>query len=153
MKTWLRNIAAVIVGAVLGSVANMGVISLGGSLVPRPEGADMSSIEGIRNSMHLFEPRHFLFPFLAHAIGAWLGGLLASVIAASHRLVFALVVSGLFLVGGIINALILPAPGWFLALDLLVAYLPMGWLGYLITGRMRRRLPAANTSDLSRRAL
>lgn len=31
----------------------------------------------------------------------------------------------------------IPAPGWFIALDLLGAYVPMAWLGIQIGARMR----------------
>jgi hypothetical protein len=32
---------------------------------------------------------------------------------------------------------LLPAPVWFCAVDLLLAYLPMAWLGQSIAGRWR----------------
>jgi hypothetical protein len=31
----------------------------------------------------------------------------------------------------------IPAPKWFLAVDLLLAYLPMAWLGGTLAGRLR----------------
>ena len=40
--------------------------------------------------MHLFEPKHFLFPFLAHALGTFAGAWLAAFIAASYKMRFAL---------------------------------------------------------------
>jgi hypothetical protein len=33
------------------------------------------------------------------------------------------------MLGGITNAFLLPAPIWFIALDIVLAYLPMAWLG------------------------
>jgi hypothetical protein len=41
----------------------------------------------------------------------------------------------MFLLGGIANVAMLPAPLWFSALDLLLAYLPMAWLGHTIVTR------------------
>jgi hypothetical protein len=38
------------------------------------------------------------------------------------------VVAGMSLLGGIMNAFQIPAPTWFLVVDLLLAYIPMGWL-------------------------
>ena len=35
----------------------------------------------------------------------------------------------LFLVGGIIVNFILPGPTWFAVLDILIAYIPMAWIG------------------------
>ena len=51
----------------------------------------------------------------------------------------AYIVGGLFLVGGVINAFILPAPAWFIAVDLILAYLPAAWLGQVLADRFTRR--------------
>lgn len=91
--------------------------------------------ESIKASAHLFETRHFVFPFLAHAVGTLVGALTASLIGASVRLYLALIVGGLFLIGGIAAALMIPAPAWFIAADLLIAYIPMAWLGWKLSGK------------------
>ncbi len=129
MSPLLRNIIAVIAGAVVGSVVNMGIISVSGAIIPPPEGADVTTMEGLKAAMHLFEPKHFLMPFLAHALGTLAGALTAALIAASYKMRFALAIGGLFLLAGIINVFLLPAPVWFVVLDIAVAYLPMGYLG------------------------
>lgn len=137
MKAVARNIAAPIVGLVLGSVANLALVTIGGHVIPPPPGADVSDMEKLRASMHLFEPKHFIFPFLAHALGALAGGFVASLVAATHRKTFALAVSLFFLVGGIVNCFLLPAPFWFMALDVVAAYIPMGWLAGLLAEKVR----------------
>jgi hypothetical protein len=129
MNPIFRNILAVIAGLVLGSAVNMFFISLNGSVIALPEGADISTMEGLKESMHLFQPKHFIFPFLAHALGTLVGAYLAARIAASKKMLFAMVIGIAFLAGGIINVINLPAPTWFSALDLIAAYIPMGWLG------------------------
>ena len=67
-------------------------------------------------------------PFLAHAFGTLAGALAAYLIAATHRTQIAYVIGAVFLCGGIAASFMIPAPAWFIALDLLVAYLPMAWL-------------------------
>jgi len=129
MNPILRNILAVFAGIVLGSVVNMGIITISGSIIPPPDGADVTTMEGLKEAMHLFQPKHFIMPFLAHALGTLFGAFLAALIAASHKRIFALIIGGLFLTGGIINAFMLPAPTWFIVLDLVVAYLPMACIG------------------------
>ena len=129
MKDLIRNCAAIAVGVVVGGVVNMAFILLGSYLVPPPAGVDVTSAESIAESVHLFEPSHFLFPFLAHALGTLVGAFLAVKIAPSRGRALALIVGVVFLAGGIANAFMIPAPGWFVALDLVVAYLPMAWLG------------------------
>ena len=129
MKPLLRNIAAVLLGIVVGSAINMSLIMVSGKVIPPPAGADVTTMEGLKASMHLFEPQHFLFPFLAHALGTLAGAAVAATIAASRKVACAFVVGAFFLVGGIANVFMLPAPLWFNAVDLILAYLPMAWLG------------------------
>ena len=124
-----RNVLAVIIGIVLGSVMNMGIINLQDFFIALPEGVDVTNTESLQSSIHLFEPKHFIFPFFAHAIGTLVGAYLAARIAASHKMHFALGIGIFFLIGGISMVFIIPSPIWFAILDLSLAYIPMGWLG------------------------
>ena len=130
MKPVLVNVLAVIAGIVLGSIANMSLIMISGSVIPPPEGADVTTMEGLTASMHLFEPKHFIMPFLAHAIGTLVGAVVASLIAKSYKMLFALAIGGFFFIGGAMNVFMLPAPMWFNATDLVLAYVPMAWLAW-----------------------
>lgn len=62
MNPILKNILAVIAGFVVGSVVNMCLIMVSGSVIPPPAGADVKTMEGLQASMHLFEPKHFVMP-------------------------------------------------------------------------------------------
>jgi len=126
----MLNSFAILGGLVLGSTVNMGLISLGAELVPPPAGADVSSMEGLKKAMSLFMPKHFVFPFLAHALGTLSGAFFAAKVASNHKLLIALVIGFAFLAGGIIMVMNLPSPVWFNSLDLIGAYLPMAYLGY-----------------------
>ena len=138
MPKLLRNILAVIVGIVIGSAANMALIMAGPSFIAPPVGVDMSNADGLKAGMHLLEPRHFAAPFLAHAIGTLVGATAAYLIAASHKVAIALAIGVVFLAGGIAASFMIPAPAWFIALDLLAAYLPMAWLATRIGARIGR---------------
>ncbi len=129
MNTTLRNVLAVIAGIVVGSIVNMGIVNLSGTLIPPPEGVDMTDLDSMKASFHLFEPRHFILPFVAHALGTLIGALVAGLIGVHHKMKVALSVGIFFLLGGIASVLMLPSPTWFTVLDLSCAYLPMGWLG------------------------
>jgi hypothetical protein len=139
MKTILRNIAAVIIGLVVGGALNMALIIATPHVIPPPADVDVTDAQSLSNSIHLFEPKHFVFPFLAHALGTLAGALLAFLVAASHRSVFAYIIGAFFLAGGVAASFMIPAPIWFIILDLVVAYIPMAWigtqLGRRITGR------------------
>jgi hypothetical protein len=128
MNSTVRNILAVIAGLVVGGAVNMAIIMISGSIIPPPEGVDNTTMEGLKAGMHLFQPKHFILPFLAHALGTFVGALLAAIIAATHKMKFALSIGIFFLVGGIANVIMLPSPIWFTVLDLAGAYIPMGYL-------------------------
>ena len=135
MKPIIRNTLAVLAGVVVGSVVNMGLIMVSGKVIPPPPGANVTTAEGLKASIHLFEPRHFVFPFLAHALGTLAGACLTAALAATRKTTLALVIGIVFLAGGVASAFMLPAPLWFIAVDLLGAYLPMGWLGARLGAR------------------
>jgi len=135
MNPIIRNILAVIAGLLVGGALNMALVTLGPMVVPVPSGADITTMEGLKATMHLMTPANFLFPFLAHALGTFVGALLAAFIAASRKMWFALIIGACFLVGGIMNVFMLPSPLWFTLLDLIVAYIPMGYLGGKLVAR------------------
>ncbi len=130
----LRNVLAVVLGIVIGSIVNGSLIAISSHVIPPPEGADLKTMEGLQASMHLMQPKHFVMPFLAHALGTLGGAYIAALIAATHKMKFALAIGCLFLIGGIMNVVMLPSPLWFTLLDLGVAYLPMAYLGGKLAG-------------------
>ncbi|APA65419.1 hypothetical protein CSC80_10035 [Maribacter sp. 6B07] len=135
MNPILKNVLAVVAGVIIGSMVNMGIIMISGSIIPPPEGGDITTMEGLKSTMHLFEPKHFIFPFLAHALGTLVGAFVAAKIAAGKKMLMALLVGLFFLIGGTVNIAMLGGPMWFTALDIIVAYMPMGYLGYVLAKR------------------
>lgn len=129
MNPLLKNTLAILAGAIVGSIVNMGLIMISGSIIPPPEGTDVTTMEGLKASMHLMQPKHFLFPFLAHALGTLVGAFVAAKIASTKQIAVALIIGVFFLVGGIANIVMLPSPLWFTLTDLIFAYLPMAYIG------------------------
>lgn len=135
MNPIIRNILGLVVGIIAGGALNMGIVMLSNYIVPLPEGVDATNMESLSEGMHLFGPQHFLMPFLAHTLGTLLGAFLAARIAATKKMVFALAVGVFFLAGGVQAVIMLPAaPLWFKVTDLVLAYIPMGWLGAKLAG-------------------
>jgi len=130
MKQFFRNIIALIFGIIIGSIVNIAVINNAGALVPPPDGINPNDIESIKENIHLYTPIHFFIPLLAHAMGTFIGALITSLIAVSSRIFLAIGVGCFFLIGGIMMVMILPAPIWFICLDLIVCYIPMALLGW-----------------------
>lgn len=132
-----RNMLAIIAGVVIGSAVNMALITISPSLIPPPAGVDVIDAESLAKSIHLFEAKNFLMPFLAHALGTLVGAIIAYLVAASYKVQLAYVIGVVFLCGGIMASYMIPAPIWFIALDLLAAYIPMAWLGIQIASRFQ----------------
>ncbi|MCE3229502.1 MAG: hypothetical protein K0S32_4053 [Bacteroidetes bacterium] len=134
MKPIIRNILAVVVGLVVGSVVNMALIIAGPKLIPVPEGIDVTTAEGLAVGMHLMQPKHFIFPFLAHALGTLVGAYLATKISTGNKMRFALTIGFVFFFGGLMNCFMIPAPTWFMITDVVLAYLPFAWLAGRLGG-------------------
>jgi hypothetical protein len=134
LKPVLNITLAVLAGIVIGSIVNMGIITFGPLVIPYPEGADTTTMDKLAESMKLFTPVNFVVPFVAHALGALVGAFVAVKLATSHRLRVGIGVSVFFLLGGISAVVMLGGPAWFMAADLLLAYLPMGYAGAWLAG-------------------
>ena len=137
MNPILKNIFAVAAGIIIGGFVNMGIIMMSSTIIPPPEGADLTTMEGLKASMHLMEPKHFLMPFLAHALGTFVGAFVAYYLAANNKLRLALAIGIWFMIGGIVNIILLPSPLWFTILDLSLAYIPMALLAIRLNPKVQ----------------
>ena len=133
----MRIVVAVVIGVVAGAAVNMGLILLGSSLIPAPPGVDVNDPESIAAGIHLFQPRHFLFPFLAHAGGTFVGATVGHIVAVNYRNQISYAVGTLSFAGGVAAAVTIPAPVWFVVADLVVSYFPMAYLATRIGMSLR----------------
>lgn len=134
MHPILKNTIAIIAGLLLGGTINSLLVMCSRVVIPPPEGYDLTTPEGLQAAMSVMEPKHFLIPFLAHALGTLTGAFITAKIAASYQLSMALVIGFLFFLGGTYMVSILSAPMWFNVTDLLLAYFPMAWIGAKLAG-------------------
>lgn len=56
MNPILRNVLALIAGALVGGTVNMGIVMGSGSIIPPPEGIDPGDMESLVANFHLFSP-------------------------------------------------------------------------------------------------
>ena len=131
-----RNFIGTILGLIVGGNVNMAIVNISTDIIPGPAGADVKTMEGLQKSIHLFEPKHFLMPFLAHALGTLVAAFLAGLIANRSRKRAAMIPGVLFFIGGAFAVSMLPAPLWFNITDLVLAYIPMAMLGYWISTKI-----------------
>ena len=130
MKTIIKNILVVLGGCLFGSAVNMGLIIAGNQLIPFDDGMNPMNA-------NMWEIKYFLFPFLAHAMGTLSGAFIAAKFSASYHMVLAICIGIFFLLGGISMVFIMPAPVWFIVADLSMAYIPMGWFGWKLSGQKK----------------
>ena len=128
MHPIFKNISAVVLGWLVGSSMNMGLIQMGLYIFPI-SGIDPNDMDAFAEVMPTLGFEYFIFPFLAHALGTFVGAIMASMIAESKKMKFALYIGGLFLIGGLAVNYMLPGPTWFAVADIVLAYIPMAWLG------------------------
>ena len=128
MNPVIRNILALVAGWLVGSIINMGLIQTGHTLIPI-EGVDPSDMEALAAVMPTLDFKYFIFPFLAHALGTLAGAIVAGLLAVTHKMKFSLGIGVLFLIGGIMVNYMLPGPTWFAIADIVLAYIPMAWIG------------------------
>ncbi len=128
MNPNLKNILVFFVGCVIGMSINMGLIIAGNLLIPLEDGVDPMDAT-------MWELKYFLFPFLAHAVGTLVGAFIVAKYTASSHMLLSISVGVFFLLGGISMVFIMPAPLWFIIIDISLAYIPMGWYGWKLTGQ------------------
>ncbi|MFK7755782.1 MAG: hypothetical protein AB8B53_02495 [Flavobacteriales bacterium] len=145
MNPILRNVLAVIAGIMLELILNGTLISLGGTILPVPEGVDPNDLESIKTNIHLYSIQHFIAPFLAHALGTLAGTYLTCKLAVSGHLNLAMIVATAHFLGGLAMASAFDfQPLYFSILDLCLAYFPMGILGW----KLAHPLNALSRDDL-----
>lgn len=137
----LRNIAGVVLGLIVGSIANMALISLNVSLFPMPDGTDMQDPEAFQAYIAALPPAGFLLPFLAHFAQVLVGGLVAAKVGRGAPAVLVGIVGGLTVLGTLINNFTIHPPAWtWIELPL---YVPVIWGTIRLAERMRRQPPEA----------
>ena len=134
MKAILQLVGFVLLGLLVGSMVNMGILQGFQMIIPPPDDVDMNTSEGLKAAMAVLGPKHFIGPWLAHAIGTLSGSFVASKWGGSYPLIGAMIVGGFFLIGGSIMVGMVGGPLVFILLDLGVAYIPMAYLGYKLAG-------------------
>lgn len=136
----LRNIGAVLLGLIVGSVLNMAVVLLNSYvLFPMPEGVSFEDPVAFGEYIGGLPAAAFVLVIVAHLLQAGVGGWVAARMGKSRPVLLAMIVGVLTLLGGAMNAAQLPLPTWTYVefpLYLVVAY----GAGFL---EQQRRLKAA----------
>ena len=132
----LKRTTVIFIAIFSGAMLNGAIINISNKVISPPKGFDLITMEGLQAAMPHMGPEHFVFPFLAHALGTLIAAILISRFLTSQQLIFSMMAGILFLMGGVSMVVMLPTtPIWFVLLDLIVAYVPMAYLGYRLGKR------------------
>jgi len=110
MNPILRNILAVVAGVAVGSIVNMGIVTLSPSIVPMDPAIIPGDTESLAENVHLLTTGNFVMSILAHAVGTLVGAYTAARIAISDHKTMAIIVGAIFLLGGVLMCMMLAAP-------------------------------------------
>jgi hypothetical protein len=135
----LKRTLVIFIALFAGAMLNGAIINISSKVIAPPKGFDLNTAEGLQAAMPHMGPEHFLFPFLAHAIGTLISAVLITRFLKSQQFVFAMMAGILFLMAGVAMVIMLPGtPIWFILLDLIVAYIPMAYFGYKLALRSKK---------------
>lgn len=138
----VRDILGVVVGAVSFPIlvtlghAMFGQMGVSEAPTVGPD-QDPEAWEAFMQSLNVLE---LLSATVAHIGGTFLAAALAMLIAASRTRRPGIILGGFGLVGGVMNAMMLPGqPTWLMLLDVAL-YVPAGWLAAEFVLRLKNRV-------------
>lgn len=137
MNPYLRNVLVILGALIIGSIVNGGIISISGSIIPPPEGVDPNDVESIKANLDRYELKHWIMPFLAHALGTLAGAYFAARLVTRAPAFWGFFIGVVFLLGGIAAANMIGGPLWFIIVDLVFAYLPFAMIGNVMARKKR----------------
>ena len=114
----MKRIIFGVLGGLVTGIILIGLIeSYAHKLYPPPVGSDFNNKEALKEMMLNMPVGAYLSILAAYIIGAFGGGVVATLIDKSGNYLPALIVSGLLLLAGIANFAMLPHPVWFMIIS------------------------------------
>lgn len=81
----LRNIGAVVIGLVIGSIVTLFLIKLNGTVISLPEGMNPDDMASLQANNGKFTLLTYLVVFLTHSFGTVTGAIVAGVTAVKNK--------------------------------------------------------------------
>jgi hypothetical protein len=114
----LRNIAAVVIGAVVAIVLVIVVEKSSHAFYPPPVDLQMTDKEALKAYFGSVPTGALLFVGAAWVIGTFGGGMIATLIARASPSINCVIIGGLVLTGTVLNLVSLPHPTWFVVVSI-----------------------------------
>jgi hypothetical protein len=142
MSSAVRNVLAVLGGA----VAAVAVVALSdmtvGRVYPLPSGLELSNAEAARAAIAAVPLVALLLLVIGWALAGGIGAFVAVRLAPEHRMAVGLVVAGLLVLATAANLAMLPHPVWMWPASLVLIPL-LGWMGARVGSSPRRSMDRA----------
>lgn len=137
LRTFLITLLAIFTGMLIGGIVNIALIVASPSIIPLPEGVNPADTESLKENIHRFTAKHYVMPFLAHALGTLVGAIVSVFIVKglkenTMQLKAALSIGILFLWGGIQTSIDIASPLAPTLVDAVLCYIPMALIGYFL---------------------
>ena len=87
----LKRTIVIFISLFSGAMLNGAIINISSKVIAPPKGFDLNTAEGLQAAMPHMGPEHFLFPFLAHALGTLLSALLITRFLKSQQIIFSMI--------------------------------------------------------------
>lgn len=137
----LKNILAVIAGIIAAVIVIFIVEALSNMLFPPSSKIDMENPEQVKQMIENAPFGALLLVVIGWAIGAFSGGLVATIVSNNKKSFPALIVGMLLMIAGIINLMMFTHPIWMWIFGLGVN-LPFAYLGYRFVSKRTISQPA-----------
>lgn len=115
----MRVVLATIIGFIVGNGVNMAIINFG---MPVQVETGGDQYEAMLEMMKSFTAMDYMIPLAAHVFGILAGLIVARLICKTSNIPI-YIIGGLHMVGTVINIFIIPAPSWFIVVDLILPIL------------------------------
>lgn len=127
-KFMIKSIVAALAGLVAAFIVIYLVELLSHALYPTPQDFDYRKPGALEELIEKAPTGSLVFVIVAWALGSFVGGVVASLVAPAKPMGHAMVVACILMFAGLINLIALPHPVWFWIIGLAV-YLPFAYLG------------------------
>ena len=115
-----RSVLAVVAGLAAGAVLIGALEAVGHHVYPPPAGVHGSDPEAFAAAIRAMPTGAFLFVLLAWVVGTFGGAWVAAKLATRAGAAHGYVVGAFFLLAGLTHLVMIPHPGWFVALSVLL---------------------------------
>ena len=133
----MRRVLAVLVGCMVAILVLFVGEALSHLIYPPPSNVDKATVEQLREIMNSVPPMALVLVLLSGFLGAFVGGLIATMLMKTNDKIVALLVGAILTILGILNLVFVPHPIWFIIPALLVYFIG-AWLGMVIYSKLKK---------------